>query len=381
MGEDMLTFKKFLLETQYSDKNYGLDNDSKGKLHELLVGKYLVDPYAKKGSSGLPQRPALPEGTKKKHKLSYTPEQLHDQISSKLKPEQYDYHDNVAKFAAHKIREGLKEHGHFKGNHGISKVHWTSNPSDIETLSGISDKANNADVVLRKKTKKNAHSPKLVIQGTDDSLIGVSLKVHSEKKPSGLANLGHGKLDELLHTDTLHIHNKAIEKSHDLAHSNGINTRDLKSLDKAHEVIKKNPSIAKQTQNFGNDAATKVAGIYRKKLQSMNSYHLTNMLRNLANVKETKSMPVYRSATYGTTNLTHEFVDPHKQAESIFEKHREHLHVASDSKGAMITFKGNKNTKTNKPITVATLNISRSGSTGFRQLRGILNGFNAGAKI
>ena len=56
------------------------------------------------------------------------------------------------------------------------------------------------------------------------------------------------------------------------------------------------------------------------------------------------------------------------------------MHVAHDSKGGMITFKGNPDPKTGKHTTVASLNISRSGSTGFRQLRGILNGFNAGAK-
>lgn len=377
----MLRFKRFLIEASESDKNYGLDNDSKGKLHELLVGKYLADPHAASGASGLPQRPPAPPHVpgKKKQKLAYTPEELHTQISNKLTPEQYSHHDRIAKYAAGKIRDGLKESGHFRGNSGIAKVHWTSNPSDIETLSGIKDKANNADVVIKRK-KKSSNHPKLVVQTHDDQHIGISLKVHNEKKPSGLANIGHGALDNMMHTNTIPIHQKAIEQSHEIAAKHGINTRATTSLDQAHDLIKKKPKAAGETQQAGNAAALQVSEIYRNKLAKMHPHHLTNMLRNFANVKEPTSMPVYRSSTYGTTNLSHEFVNPHTQAENIFDKHRDTMHVAKDSKGAVITFKGNHDPKTNKPATVASLNISRSGSTGFRQLRGILNGFNAGVK-
>ena len=382
----MKRFSDFLIESlrldeaQHGEGGFGLDNDSKGKLHELLVGKFLMHPEGKKG---LPQRPPgsdVQVKGKKKKPPSEGSDALHARLKASITPEEYGHHERIAKFAAAKITAGLQKEGHIggggsKSNDGIAKVHWTSNPSDIASLTGKSDKANNSDIVAQKYSDLEKHPtrPKTVIETDSGKHIGISLKVHNKPKMSGLANLGHGKTDSLFHVDTQHHAQRAIEASHNSAAAMGLNTR-VGSNDKSHDMVKKHPEIQKASQVHGNKAAEAVASAYHDKLKNLHPHHLTNVLSNVANVKPA-SMPLYRSGTYGSTEgkMSHEFVDPHKQASEIFAKNKDHMSVTK-GKGAMMTFKGKGD------IPIASLNVSRSGSSGFRPLRSILQGFASGAK-
>lgn len=407
----MLRFKSYLTE-KVEDPNYGLKNDDKGKLHELLVGHFLMhgtkhdDPDTHSPSRALPkfpQRPIPAAGGPKEKKskaAADTPEGLHKAIRSKLSPENYGHHVRIAKFAADKIKAGLEDAGHLSkdpsSNQGrITNVHWTSRPADIERLHGHADPANTSDIVVQKKAKKLPMSKaktkpqKGITVETDGGPkeggehIGISLKIHNEPKPSTLANPGRGSMDAafLSHTNiknTDKFEKHSIETAHNAAAKHGIDTRSMSKL-AAHNATKingPNPKKAAKIRDEVHPVAKanlgKIADTYKTALASYHPIHLGNVLRKIANVKPT-SMKMYKSATYGTKNLTHHFDNPAVEMESILKQHEGHIRVVQD-KGANIKFVG----KNNLPI--GNIAIKHGSSTPHTGVVGTLQGWASGAK-
>jgi hypothetical protein len=153
----LLPFKYHLNEEKAAKEDFGsLDNNSKGVLHELLVGMHLRGNHMDK-------HPDI-DGN--------SPKQVHDELRKRLTPSQYKNFSDRAKKAADDI---LRERGMTRDD--IGNVQWTSKHGDIKRATGIdsSQAEDDSDIIL---THKN---------GTHH---GVTLKVSDDAKPITLSNVG-----------------------------------------------------------------------------------------------------------------------------------------------------------------------------------------------
>jgi hypothetical protein len=126
-------------EKLHEDVEIGkVSSDTKGKLHELLVGYHL------KGGSHMSKHP---------DKEGDSPKQAHDKLKKTVHPSDYKKINARAKSAAEDIRKQVEV-----GGHKIHDVHWTSKPGDIQRSTGIksTQQEDSSDIVVttRKATKK-----------------------------------------------------------------------------------------------------------------------------------------------------------------------------------------------------------------------------------
>jgi len=107
-----------------------VSSDTKGKMHELLVGYHL------KGGKHM---------SKHVDKEGDSPQQAHDKLKSTLHPNDYKKMNTRAKSAANDIKKQVEQNGH-----KIHDVHWTSKPGDIHRSTGIhaSQKEDSSDIVI-----------------------------------------------------------------------------------------------------------------------------------------------------------------------------------------------------------------------------------------
>ena len=176
----MKNFKDFLREDIVEEQDDLLlteaaatatsENDDKGKLHELLLAKYLH-----------------PEQNLPEHHRSFsenedhagTPEQVHDRLKEKMGKAAYGEVDRHAKQTALAIHSHLANQGHV-GNadgHHIGSIFWTSNADrentagDHEKTTGVKDVNSNADLIIRTHDKN----------GKTAGHFGVSAKYGSQE--------------------------------------------------------------------------------------------------------------------------------------------------------------------------------------------------------
>ena len=83
-------------------------SDTKGKLHELLVGYHL------KGGTHMSKHPDI---------TGESPKQVHDRLKDQIHPDEYKKINKRAKIAASHVREE-----HLKAHGKVHDVHWTSKP-------------------------------------------------------------------------------------------------------------------------------------------------------------------------------------------------------------------------------------------------------------
>lgn len=212
----MLQFKKYLLEHQlYYLTEEIKSNDDKGKLHELLVAKHL--------SHEDETHRSLPKHFRDENKK--TPAQVHDDIKSRISPEDYSLADSRAKDAADKIRT------HFKSVHGVLPHHigtvaWTSQKQDHEKLTKKKDPNSDADIMVHTIDDDGNHN-----------YHGVSLKVGSGRpnlRNPGLANLD--KLTGAKSSDTKQILSDHKNMLHSLGYDKSNSIESNHELYKAHKA-------------------------------------------------------------------------------------------------------------------------------------------------
>ncbi|NBP02265.1 MAG: hypothetical protein EBU90_19520 [Proteobacteria bacterium] len=150
----------------------GVAADDKGKMHELLLSKYLH-----------PEQ-RLPEhhrSESENDEYAGTPIQVHDRLMKKMGEDAYKEIDSHAKATASELKRYLKDNGYIDKDVDIGNVHWTSNrdteksKGDHEKTTGVKDINSNADIILTLKNKKTG---KIV------GYHGVSAKYGSEKEPN-----------------------------------------------------------------------------------------------------------------------------------------------------------------------------------------------------
>lgn len=154
----MLNFSNFLVEEKAKKEDFGnLDNNSKGVLHELLVGYHL------RSSKHMDQHP---------DSNGLSPEQAHDELAKRITPAQYKNFSERARKAADDI---LKQKGMTKDD--VGNVQWTSKSGDIKRAIGIdsSQAEDDSDIIM---THKNGQHH------------GITLKVSDDAKPITLSNVG-----------------------------------------------------------------------------------------------------------------------------------------------------------------------------------------------
>lgn len=147
-------------------------SDDKGKLHELLLAKYLHPKTA------LPDHHRA-ESENPDH--AGTPVQVHEKLFKKIGKDAYNEIDAHAKQTAEVVKKHLTAQGHLAGDkgHKVIAVHWTSNrdtnkkAGDHEKTTGIKDVNSNADLIV-------------TTQGKDGRKVfhGVSAKYGTENQPN-----------------------------------------------------------------------------------------------------------------------------------------------------------------------------------------------------
>ena len=215
----MLTFKDFLKEDsrplslqeemllEMAAATKETDSDDKGKMHELLLAKYLH-----------------PESRLPDHHRSFsdnedhagTPEQVHDRLKEKIGMNAYNEIDNHAKQTAASIKKHFEDNGHVGKNESISNVFWTSNADkpnsagDHEKTTGVEDTNSNADLIARITDKEGKHKH-----------VGISAKYGSQEP--NFRNPGLDSLEKMagLNSGTLNAHSEAHKAHMDKLGYNG----------------------------------------------------------------------------------------------------------------------------------------------------------------
>jgi hypothetical protein len=112
-----------------------VSSDTKGKLHELLVGYHLL------GGRHM---------SKHVDKEGDSPSEAHDKLKSSVHPDDYRKMNAKAKSAAAHIKKSVEV-----GGHKIHDVHWTSKPGDLHRSTGIhaSQQEDASDIVVTTRKK------------------------------------------------------------------------------------------------------------------------------------------------------------------------------------------------------------------------------------
>lgn len=174
-------------------------NDDKGKMHELLLAKYLHPEQT------LPEHHRS-ESENEEH--AGTPTQVHDRLKEKIGKKAYNEIDAHAQQTSRAIKRHMETNGHLNRGEHISNVFWTSNrdtankAGDHEKTTGVKDQASNADLIARitDKAGKTRH-------------IGVSAK-YGSREPN-YANPGLDSLEKIagMPKGTLNKHMEAHKEN------------------------------------------------------------------------------------------------------------------------------------------------------------------------
>jgi hypothetical protein len=295
----------------------GVTNNTKGVLHELLVGKHLS------GGKHMEMHHLINDKTGKKE----TPEEAHDRLKSQIHPDDYKrISDNAASAAAH-----IKAHlASTHPGHEISHVHHTSKAGDTEKETGVAatQKEDSSDIYI---TTKHPKTGKLVKHG-------ISLKV-SDKSSKNIPSSSLGM-------------ESAGEKGRDLykEHQNKIKAShpELKSLsnkDSRKEWAEKNPekhaAIKKENAKLLHSVASAHAKELQDHIKAGNHEHIINHIRDVLAAKKTPAekegkATFIKHTTYKTAKgAQHHVSDPGKDHEHILNDHK---NISVESSGGSVHF-------------------------------------------
>lgn len=286
----MLSFIEYLAEAAKSPEKKslgaGAGADTKGKLHELLVGYHLQNGKHM-------ERHADKDGD--------SPKQAHDKLKNTVSPEDYKKINGRAKSAANDIRSKIEQNGH-----KISHVHWTSKAGDIKRSTGIesSQKQDASDIMVH--TKK----------GNKVGYHGVSLKVSdSTSKHVPVSNPG---------LESTHGGEKILEK-----HRNEIKAKFPKlatmSVSERKEKMKSSPAMNSWVRKKNTETLNKLGTHLHKTLSNMKPTELANHIKT--HVLQSNPTPLQQAGHghlrhttyYSGGNVAHHSYDPSKHFEHIFK--------------------------------------------------------------
>jgi hypothetical protein len=285
-----------------------ITSNSKGVLHELLVGYHL------RGKKHM---------EKHADKQGDSPKQVHDKIKSQLHPDEYKKLHDKAKSAADDIKKHIEKSGH-----KIHDVHWTSKRGDTERSTGIKagQKEDASDIVI--------HSHK----GTRKKYHGVSLKV-TDNTNKHITASNPGLKANYSAEHIVHEHRKKIaEKYPELANTK--NKKERSAMMKANSEMKEHVKAANK------ETATKIAEHTHHVLSTGSKHDLVAHIKT--HVLQTNKTPMQhlghehiRHTTYNApkkegSGLKHETIVP---SEHWNDKLDDHKNITVEHKGTTLHFK------------------------------------------
>ena len=372
-----------------------LESDDKGKLHELLLAKYLH-----------------PEQRLPEHHRSFsdnpdhagTPEQVHDKLKEKIPPAAYNEIDKHARQSADAFRQSLKDQGQLNDNTHIGNVHWTSNADkpnvagDHEKTTGVKDVNSNADLIARIadkagnikhvgiSAKYGSREPNYANPGLEslEKHAGMpkgTLNKHMEAHRANMEKLGYEgsddqkniqtKLDEGgigFARDNFHKLDSKIQAGGKLKGKEKMMHANAKAFIDTHDGLPEKQR-AQFLSSASQRAATARAGNLQARKEMAKEFH-----SHLAKKSPEELAGILRNSVSPPTHIphivAHSKVKDDGSAESIikpmhsiaddhfsqFDMHTLTPHVAN---GTSVTFKA-KNLKNGKPMNVGMINIKSS---------------------
>jgi hypothetical protein len=317
MNEEPSYFSEFFTEETGEPEKEKTSSDTKGKLHELLVGYHLNN------GKHMEKHP---------DKNGDSPQEAHDALKKKLKnPEDYDKINARAKSAAADIKKKVEVDGH-----KIKHIHWTSQPNDLLRTTGIkaSQKEDSSDIVVTTHKKEKGKAKPVVKHH------GISLKVtDTASKHVPTSNLGIKSAGP--HAQDIHDeHRRAIIKKYPKLVTHATNAEQRK------DMLKSNPKMDEFVKKKNTETLNKIAGHLNDHLNSLPKDELTDHIRNIIHAHKTPMQHQgheHMRHTSFTSRKTfqHHSIDPSEHHEHIF---KEPHNISVEHHGTSIHFKHNGKT-------------------------------------
>lgn len=290
-----------------SSREGGVSNNTKGVLHELLVGKHL------NGGKHL---------EKHENERGESPQEAHDRLKSQIHPKDYEKIRRNSESAANHIKEHLaKNHPGQK----IHQIHWTSKPGDTEKVTGhkATQKQDSSDIYVTTKNSKG----KLQHHGFS---LKVSDKTNKNIPSSSLGSRSSGSAA----ADHLREHRKDILAAHPKLVG-------IKDAARRKEILKNNPAMKEDIKKRNLALLRKVAHSHAAELQhhldSGNHEHVINHIREVLHAHKTPAEAdgkaghtFTKHTTYQTAKgVQHHISKPSEEYEHILKDHKNIKVVAS----------------------------------------------------
>lgn len=317
LEEDLYEILGLFEETDDPTREGGVSNNTKGVLHELLVGKYLnKDDHMEKHEDENKQ----------------SPEQVHDKLKAQIHPKDYERISKNAKSAAEDIQKTLEV---THPGHKMHEVVWTSKPGDTQRVTGIpaSQMQDSSDIYI---TTKHPKTGKFIHHGWS---LKVSDKSSKEVPASSLGMKSSGEKAEPL----FRLHQKRIkEKFPELSGMGPIARK---------EWGKNNPNKHAEVRQENQNLLKQVALEHAKELQNkLNSNKHDEVVKHIRDVLSAKTTPTEDSGvgtfqkhtTYQTAKgVQHYTAKPGADYEHIL-KDPNNISVQSSGAGVHFLYKGKK---------------------------------------
>lgn len=309
-----------------ASKEGGASNNTKGVLHEVLVGYHL------QGGKHMENHHLINEHGKRE-----TPQEAHDRLKKQIHPKDYEKINAKAESAAKDIKKHVDtEHKGFEVHH----VHHTSKPGDTEKETGVkaaqsgkdSDSSDNYVTIKHKKTGEIRK-------------IGVSLKVSdkaSKNVPS--SSLGMESSGESART-LFKNHQEEIHKDHpelkDIKKEE--HHKDIKDARK--EWAEKNPEKHAKIKEKNKKLLANVAKSHAEELQNhLNNNNHEHVVEHIRNVLAARKTPAEKAGkahfikhtTYvNKSGIQHHIANPGEDHEHILKDHK---NIEVKSSGGSVHF-------------------------------------------
>lgn len=309
LKESITQIERILLEAK--EKSEGSNQNTKGVLHELLVGYHL------RGGKHMTRfKSAEQEGKE-------TPTQAHDRLKKSVKPEVYKKYYDRAKSAANDIRNHIEKQGH-----KIHDVHWTSKPGDIHRSTGIhsTQKEDASDIMIHAKKGNKTHYHGISLKVTDDANKHVPVS-----NPGMHATYG-GK-------SILDKHREEVSKKFPVLTKLSVEDRKAK--------LKSTPHMQKWVKQKNGETLHKLGKHLHDKLSKMAPHELAHHIQT--HVLQSNQTPLQKAGHshlrhtthYSRGKVVHHSYDPHGKYGEIFKnpQHITHNVEVSHTGGAAVHFK------------------------------------------
>jgi hypothetical protein len=370
-------------------------NDDKGKMHELLLAKYLH-----------------PEQTLPEHHRSEsenedhagTPVQVHNRLKEKIGPHAYNEIDAHAQQTARAIKRHFETNGHQNVGENISNVFWTSNrdtagkAGDHEKTTGVKDQNSNADLIARIadkagnvkhvgiSAKYGSREPNYANPGLDslEKSAGMpkgTLNKHMEVHRQNMEKLGYQgsadtkniqtKIDEMGIDDA-----RSLLAKHEgtLASGGKLKGKDKIMHEQLSEYVKVHDGLPKAQQAEFEAKAKNRASIARESNLSARKEMAKEFHKHLSNKTPQELGDILRKAVSPQTHIPHIVAHSKVRDDGSADSIVKPMHSLADDHfaqfdmstlrphvgaGTNVTFKANS-LKSGKPMNVGMINIKSS---------------------